>query len=79
MLKTVRVFQLDLALTYCNLLAFINPPMLTVNRLSIRLLGFFLALASLHLRADNAPAPATPPPDFWQQTNLTGNWGGLRD
>jgi porin len=45
------------------------------------LLGAILWLSArgLFAGADAAPAPASAPQDIWQQDNLTGNWGGLRD
>lgn len=47
------------------------------SRLFVALL--WLSADSLFAGTNSAPAPATPPPDIWQQANLTGNWGGLRD
>jgi porin len=56
-----------------------NLPAMT--KTSPFLLGALLWLSARGLFAgtDAAPAQATPPPDIWQQANLTGNWDGLRD
>lgn len=38
-----------------------------------------LSATSLFAGADSAPTQAPAPQDLWQQNNLTGDWGGLRD
>jgi len=52
-----------------------------MKRTCLYLLGAILWLSARGLFAgtDSAPAQAPVPPDIWQQANLTGNWGGLRD
>lgn len=39
----------------------------------------WLSVSGLHAGTEAVPAAATPPQDIWQQNNLTGNWGSLRD
>jgi len=43
------------------------------------LIGYCFGFSCLHAQTTGSSTPTTPPPTFWTENYLTGNWDGFRD